>query len=638
MEYSAGKYDVIVIGAGHAGCEAGLAAARMGCRTLIITLNIDNIALMPCNPAIGGPAKSHLVREVDALGGEMGQNTDQTYIQIRMLNTAKGPGVLALGALADIADYQRAIINTLINQERLEIRQALLDKILVDGTKVTGVVTNTGARFLTQAVIITTGTYLRGKIIIGDISYTGGPNGQFAALKLADCLKDLGLSLMRFKTGTPARIDGDSVDFSRMLCQPGEESNCYNFSFLTRENSRPHVPCWLTYTNLQTHQIIRDNLHRSPLYSGVIEGTGPRYCPSIEDKVVRFADKLNHQVFVEPEGLDTREMYVQGMSTSLPEDVQVAMLRTIPGLEQVKITRAGYAIEYDCLDPTQLQLSLETKIISGLFSAGQINGTSGYEEAAAQGVIAGINAACLVKNKEPLILKRSEAYIGVLIDDLVTKGTAEPYRMLTSRAEYRLILRQDNADLRLTEIGHQFGLVSDERYQRLCQKQEAVIRLRNWLETTRVRVNQEGLVDVLQNRSSALLKNAASLAELLKRPELSFQDLLSIIQPPEEYEAEIVTEAETQLKYEGYIKKQIEQVEKFNKLEKRAIPKDINFLELNGLSVEARQKLNQIRPDSLGQASRISGISPADISVLLIYLEREKRLRAIVGATNGAGS
>lgn len=625
MEFFAGEYDVIVVGAGHAGCEAALASARMGCKTLVITLNMENIALMPCNPSLGGPAKGHLVREIDALGGEMGINIDKTYIQVRMLNTGKGPAVHALRAQADKKEYQTLMTKTLQNQQNLDVKQALVEELIVEDNQVKGILTQNGARYTAKAVILTTGTYLKGKIIIGDVGFSGGPNGQHAAMNLSDNLRQLGLRVVRFKTGTPARVDKRTLDFSKMLEQPGDKKDLF-FSFLT-ENAPPnsHYSCWLTYTNEKTHQIIRDNLHRSPLYSGVIEGTGPRYCPSIEDKVVRFSDKSNHQVFVEPEGVNTMEMYVQGMSSSLPEDVQLAMLRTLPGLENVEIMRPAYAIEYDCLVATQLYLTLETKLIKGLYSAGQINGSSGYEEAAAQGLIAGINAALKIQGKESFVLTRSDGYIGVLIDDLVTKETNEPYRMLTSRAEYRLLLRQDNADLRLTDKGYEIGLVSEERYSKFRNKKETISREIERLEKTRVSPNDKNLIGLLKAKESSLLKQTVSAIDLLKRPEISYEDLIYLGIGNFDLSFAEKEQIEIQIKFEGYIKKQLQQVNRFNKIEKKLIPLDIDFFQIAGLRNEAKQKLDKIKPSSIGQASRISGVSPADISVLLIYLEQRNR-------------
>lgn len=623
MEYLAGEYDVIVVGTGHAGCEAALAAARMGCRTLALTLNMDNVAFMPCNPAVGGPAKGHLVREIDALGGEMGINTDETNIQVRMLNTGKGPAVHALRAQADKKNYQIRMKKVIENQPGLDLKQALVERLLVSGSKIDSVVTRNGAIFKARAVIITTGTFLRGKIIIGDVAYSGGPNGQAPSIGLAESLRELGLEMGRFKTGTPPRVDRKSVDFSKMIIQPGDEKPLH-FSFISNRTQREQVPCWLTYTSEETHKVIRDNLHRSPLYSGIIEGVGPRYCPSIEDKVVRFADKSSHQIFLEPEGLNTEEMYVQGFSTSLPEDVQIKMLRTIPGLENVEIMRTGYAIEYDYLVPTQLKLSLETKSINGLFSAGQINGTSGYEEAAAQGIIAGINAALYVKEKEPFILKRSEAYIGVLIDDLVTKGTNEPYRIMTSRAEYRLLLRQDNADMRLTEYGYNLGLVRDERYSIFEQKLQKVEEEKKRLNDTLIPPD-ETTQQLLTSKGSTPIKQHTSMADLIKRPEISYQDLKMLISEDVSLPEEVIEQVEIQIKYEGYIKRQMEQVEKFQKLENKKIPDWVIYDEVKGLSTEARQKLNKMKPQSVGQASRISGVSPADISILMVYIEQKRR-------------
>lgn len=620
--FIAGNYDVIIIGAGHAGVEAALASARMGCNTLLTTLNMDNIAMMPCNPSVGGPAKGHLVREIDALGGEMGVNADKTCIQYRMLNTGKGPAVQALRAQADKKLYQNTMKHTCELQENLDVKQLLIDEILFEDNKVTGVVVETGEVYTCKAVVLASGTYLKGRIIIGENTYDGGPNGQRAAIKLSSCLLKAGVELMRFKTGTPARVDRRSLDFSKMIIQPGDDE-VHNFSFMSDVKTREQVPCWLTYTNEQTHKIIRDNIERAPMANGIISGVGPRYCPSIETKIVRFPDKERHQLFIEPEGLDTEEMYVQGMSTSMPIDVQMEFLRTIPGLENVRIMRPGYAIEYDCINPLQLKPSLEFKKISGFFSAGQTNGTSGYEEAASQGLIAGINAALKIQGKEPLILKRSDGYIGVLIDDLVTKGTNEPYRVMTSRAEYRLLLRQDNADLRLTEKGRQVGLVSDERYARFVKRRDSIKNTIELLSEIRIHPNKETLAK-MQEFELGSIHNTVTAADLLKRKEISYDDLKHIVELPEISE-DVKKQVEITLVYEGYIKKQLEQVERMEKLEEKLLPEDINYDEVSSLRDEAREKLNAIRPISIGQASRISGVSPADISVLLVYLEQYRR-------------
>ncbi|APF27790.1 tRNA uridine 5-carboxymethylaminomethyl modification enzyme GidA [Clostridium sporogenes] len=623
MKYLAGDFDVVVIGAGHAGCEAALASARMGCKTLICTMNLDSIALMACNPNIGGTAKGHLVREIDALGGEMGINIDHTFIQSRMLNTSKGPAVHSLRAQADKKRYSERMKHLLEKEENVILRQLEVIQIDVEDNKVKGILTKNGAYFTTKAIILCTGTYLKGKIIIGDIIYSSGPSGLYPANDLSQSLLDLGINLRRFKTGTPARINKRSVDFSKMIEQPGDEK-IVPFSFIHDKLDKDQISCYLTYTSEQTHKIIHENIHRSPLYNGSIEGVGPRYCPSIEDKIVRFPDKDKHQIFIEPEGENTEELYVGGMSSSLPEDVQIKMYRSVPGLENAEILRTAYAIEYDCIDPQQLDLTLEFKNINGLYGAGQFNGSSGYEEAAAQGLVAGINSVLKIKGEDPLILKRSDAYIGVLIDDLVTKGTNEPYRMMTSRAEYRLLLRQDNADLRLTELGYKIGLVKEDRYNKFLNRKKnvesEVERLKNVQITGKREINE-----FLLEKGSTELKKPISLYELIKRPELDYfkveplDDKRPDLSDDEKEEINIIA------KYEGYINKQLEQVEQFKKYEDRLIPKSINYPDVKGLRLEAIQKLEKIKPINIGQASRISGVSPADISVLLIYMERKNR-------------
>ncbi len=620
--YYAGDYDVAVIGAGHAGCEAALAAARLGMKTVVFSISLEAVANMPCNPHIGGSSKGHLVREIDALGGEMAKNIDKTMIQIKMLNTSKGPAVYSLRAQADRKRYQMEMKHTLEKQENLDLKQAEIVDIKIENGKVKSIETDVGAIYNVKTLIVATGTYLKGKIFIGDFVKESGPDGVFPANKLSTSLKNIGVNLIRFKTGTPARISRKSIDFSKMELQQGD-TNIIPFSFEDKMKNFEQVDCYLTYTTAETHEIIRKNLHKSPLYAGVIEGTGPRYCPSIEDKVVRFADKERHQVFVEPIGIDTDEMYIQGMSSSLPEDVQIAMYRTLPGLEHCEFTRSAYAIEYDCIDPADLKLSLEYKNIEGLFFAGQTNGTSGYEEAACQGLIAGINASQKIKGKEPLILDRTEAYIGVLIDDIVTKGTNEPYRMMTSRAEYRLLLRQDNADLRLTEKGHEIGLISDERYERFIEKKKKIEEEKNRLERTIVKPTEE-VNKYLREQGTAELTTGSRLSELLKRTEITYVSLETIDKDRPKLPEQVKEEVEIQVKYEGYIKLQEGQVEKFKKMEKKLIPEDINYDEINGICLEARQKLKKYKPHSIGQASRISGVSPADISVLLVFLQTKR--------------
>ena len=620
MPYTYESYDAVVIGAGHAGCEAALATARLGLKTLIFTVSVDSIAMMPCNPNVGGSSKGHLVREIDALGGEMGKNIDRTFIQTKMLNMSKGPAVHSLRAQADKKNYSNSMRRVLENTDNLTIKQGEVAQVLVEDGKVAGVKTTSDAIYPCNVVIMCTGTYLKARCIYGDVSQYTGPNGLSAANSLSQSLLDLGIVLRRFKTGTPARVDKRTIDFSKMEEQKGDE-NIVPFSFTNtpEELEREQVSCWLTYTNEETHEIIRENIDRSPIYSGNIKGTGPRYCPSIEDKVVRFADKKRHQVFLEPEGLYTNEMYIGGMSSSLPEDVQYRMYHTVPGLEHAAIVRNAYAIEYDCINPLQLKASLEFKNISGFFSAGQANGSSGYEEAAAQGIIAGINAARKFLGKEPVVLDRSQAYIGVLIDDLVTKGTNEPYRMMTSRAEYRLLLRQDNADMRLTGIGHEIGLIDDERYEKLLEKEKLIEEEVERMKKTTVGARAE-VQELLAKYESTPLQSGTTLAELLKRPELSYEIIKDIDKDRKELPEDVKEQVNIELKYEGYIKRQLRQVEQYKKLENKKIPEDIDYDDVYSLRKEAVQKLKELRPASVGQASRISGVSPADISVLLIYL------------------
>ncbi|MEH6940888.1 tRNA uridine-5-carboxymethylaminomethyl(34) synthesis enzyme MnmG [Bacillus sp. JJ722] len=625
MSYEAGNYDVIVIGAGHAGCEAGLAAARAGAKTLMLTINLDMVAFMPCNPSVGGPAKGIVVREIDALGGEMGKNIDKTHIQMRMLNTGKGPAVRALRAQADKFLYQQEMKLTIEKEDNLSLVQGMVERLIIEDGKCTGVVTQTGATYKAKSIVITTGTFLRGEIILGELKYSSGPNNQQPSVRLSEHLEELGFDLVRFKTGTPPRVNSDSIDYSKTEIQPGDDVP-RAFSYETTAFITDQLPCWLTYTSLQTHQIIDENLHRSPMYSGMIKGTGPRYCPSIEDKVVRFNDKPRHQIFLEPEGRNTREVYVQGLSTSLPEDVQKRMLASIPGLENVQLMRAGYAIEYDAIVPTQLWPTLETKKIENLYTAGQINGTSGYEEAAGQGLMAGLNAALKALGKEQVILNRSDAYIGVLIDDLVTKGTNEPYRLLTSRAEYRLLLRHDNADLRLTDIGAKVGLIKEERYAAFNEKKRMIEEEKERLKTVRIKPTSE-VQELIASAGGSELKDGIKAADLLRRPEMNYAHIEQIIPSEQSLSEDIKEQVEIQVKYEGYIEKSLQQVERLKKMEDKKIPDNIDYDAINSLATEARQKLKQVRPLTVAQASRISGVNPADVSILLVYLEQGKIAR-----------
>lgn len=625
QQFFAGEYDVIVVGAGHAGSEAALASARMGQKTLLLTINLDMVAFMPCNPSVGGPAKGIVVREIDALGGQMGKNIDKTYIQMRLLNTGKGPAVQALRAQADKHLYAQEMKETIEKQENLVLKQATVNQLIVEEGVCRGVVTHTGAKYLAKAVVLTAGTSSRGKIIIGELVYSSGPNNSQPSIQLSENLLSLGFDLARFKTGTPVRVLSSSIDYSKTEIQPGDViPNHFSFETSDENYRQDQIPCWLTYTNENTHQIIRDNLHRAPMFTGIVEGVGARYCPSIEDKIVRFADKLRHQLFLEPEGEHTQEVYVQGLSSSLPEEVQEEMVHSIAGLEDAKIMRTGYAIEYDVIKPHQLRPTLETKLVKNLFTAGQMNGTSGYEEAAGQGLIAGINAALSVQGKTPLVLKRSESYIGVMIDDLVTKGTIEPYRLLTSRAEYRLLLRHDNADLRLTEKGYEVGLVSNERYQNFIDKKLQIQEEIKRLQETRV-TPKEHVQQFLQLRESALLKDSISIADLLKRPELTYEDLMTLAPSEKVLSRQVKEQVQIQIKYEGYIAKAIEKVKRVKKMEEKRIPQWVDYDKINGLATEARQRLKFIQPETLGQASRISGVNPADMSILTIYLEQGRK-------------
>ncbi|GLB59224.1 tRNA uridine-5-carboxymethylaminomethyl(34) synthesis enzyme MnmG [Cytobacillus sp. NCCP-133] len=620
MTYEAGSYDVIVVGAGHAGVEAGLASARLGAKTLMITINLDMVAFMPCNPSVGGPAKGIVVREIDALGGEMGKNIDKTHIQMRMLNTGKGPAVRALRAQADKFTYQHEMKKALENEPNLTLIQGMVERLMVENGECKGVMTQTGAVYSSKTVVITTGTFLRGEIILGELKYSSGPNNQQPSIKLSEHLQELGFELVRFKTGTPPRVNSHSIDYSKTEIQPGDDVP-RAFSYETTKYITDQLPCWLTYTNEETHTLIDNNLHRSPMYSGMIKGTGPRYCPSIEDKVVRFNDKPRHQIFLEPEGRNTQEVYVQGLSTSLPEDVQQKILRTIPGLENVQMMRAGYAIEYDAIVPTQLWPTLETKNVKNLYTAGQINGTSGYEEAAGQGLMAGMNAGLKSIGKEEVILSRSDAYIGVLIDDLITKGTNEPYRLLTSRAEYRLLLRHDNADLRLTELGYKVGLIREERYEKFLVKKQAIEEEKNRLQGIIIKPASE-VQALIKSQGGSELKDGIRASDLLKRPEMTYEHIQKLIPAEGTLDPDVTEQVEIQIKYEGYIEKSLQQVERLKKMENKKIPENIDYDAINGLASEAKQKLKEVRPLSIAQASRISGVNPADISILLVYLEQ----------------
>ncbi len=625
LSFDAGHYDVIVIGAGHAGAEAGLASARLGATTLMLTINLDMVAFMPCNPSIGGPAKGTVVREIDALGGEMAKNIDKTHIQMRMLNTGKGPAVRALRAQADKFSYQHEMKIALENEPNLTLVQGMVERLIVEDDVCKGVITKTGAVYHAKTVVITTGTFLRGEIIIGELKYSSGPNNQQPSIKLSEHLEELGFNLVRFKTGTPPRVNGHTIDYSKTEIQPGDETP-RAFSYETVNYITDQLPCWLTYTSEKTHQIIDANLHRSPMYSGMIKGSGPRYCPSIEDKVVRFHDKPRHQIFLEPEGRNTQEVYVQGLSTSLPEDVQHQLIASVPGLENAQMMRPGYAIEYDAIIPTQLWPTLETKKIKNLYSAGQINGTSGYEEAAAQGIMAGINAGRRALDKEEVILSRSDAYIGVLIDDLVTKGTAEPYRLLTSRAEYRLLLRHDNADLRLTELGHDIGLISEDRYQKFLDKKTAIEQEMERLQGTRIKPTDE-VQELIRTVGGSELKDGILAADLLKRPEMTYEHIRKLAPSDLGVHPDVAEQIEIQIKYEGYIQKSLQQVDKLKRMEDKKIPENIDYDAISGLANEARANLKEVHPLSIAQASRISGVNPADISILLVYLEQGKIAR-----------